>query len=419
MAEADARLASALVELASLLHAADQGAMLQRVAELAAEHIPGVDEAGITVPRDGHAETRGSTSTLVLEIDEAQYSSDDGPCLQALRDGRVYEVRETDVDDRWPAFAAAARQRSIHSSLSMPLSTEGERLGALNLYAHASDAFLDATRQLARTFAAHAAVSVANARAYRAAVDVALTLQRSLLPDRLPLIAGLEFAARYEPASDERIGGDWYDVVTLASGAAVTIGDVAGHGVRAAAVMGQLRTACHAYALAGHAPSTTVGLLHQLFAEMGFDGMATLCHLTLSHVDAPTTSTRVRVANAGHLPPLLRLPDSSTRYLETVPDPPLGSPAPRNLGEASVDVESGSVLLLYTDGLIERRHETLDAGLARLQAAVHRGPADIEALSDHVMRTLLPDDAADDAALLAILIRHVPQAGEAGTMAAS
>src|SRR4051794_29153146 len=123
MAEADAELASGLIELASLLHAADQRAILQRVAELAAGHIPGVDEAGITVARARHAQTRGFTSKLVREIDEAQYASDEGPCLQALRDGSVYEVPDMAVEERWPAFAAAARDRRIRSSLSMPLST--------------------------------------------------------------------------------------------------------------------------------------------------------------------------------------------------------------------------------------------------------------------------------------------------------
>jgi serine phosphatase RsbU (regulator of sigma subunit) len=414
MADVDAPLVSGLVELASLLQAADQRTILQRVAELAAEHIPGVDEVGITVEHGGRAETAGSTSNLVFEIDAAQYASDQGPCLQALRDGCVYEVQETASEERWPAFAAAARERRIHSSLSMPLSTKSERLGALNLYAHASHSFVEESRRLAGAFAAHAAISVTAARSYQAALDVALTLQRSLLPERLPEIGGLAFAARYRPASDERVGGDWYDVVTLDRGAAVTIGDVAGHGVRSATVMGQLRTACHAYALAGHPPSDTIALLHHLFTEMGFDGMATLCHLTLHPADTPAGGARMCMANSGHPPPLLRLPDGSTRYLQATPDPPLGSPQPANVTEASTDIEPGTVIVLYTDGLIERRDETLDAGLARLQAAAEAGPADIEALCDHIMGTLLPDDAADDAALLAIDILGSREAGRTG-----
>src|SRR3954469_25290877 len=98
MAEANGELASALVEMSSLLHGDDLRTTLQRLAELAAKHVPGVDEAGVTVARGGHVETNGFTSTLVCEIDEAQYASDQGPCLQVLRDGRVYEVQEMRSD---------------------------------------------------------------------------------------------------------------------------------------------------------------------------------------------------------------------------------------------------------------------------------------------------------------------------------
>ena len=151
---------------------------------------------------------------------------------------------------------------------------------------------------------------------------IAVTLQRSLLPERVPEIPGVLLAARYVPATaDAEVGGDWYDVVPLPDGrVGVGIGDVAGHGLRAASAMGQLRMALRAYAVEESSPAAVVGRLRQLVALLAHTEMATLLYLVF---DPETVS--VTFANAGHPPPLLIGDDGSAAFLESVPAPPLGT----------------------------------------------------------------------------------------------
>ncbi len=233
------------------------------------------------------------------------------------------------------------------------------------------------------------------------------SLQRSLLPDRLPEIPGLEVAARYVPAtSDMQVGGDWYDVVLLPSGlVGVAIGDVAGHGLRAAATMGQLRMALRAYAIEERSPARVVGRVRQLVRRLRLPDVATLLYVVFD----PDSGALV-FANAGHPPPLLIGPDGHGSYLKDGLAPLLGvTPHAGQDVEATSRLEADSTLLLYTDGLVERRGAPLDQGLARLieeATALHR---DLDELCDHLLSSLLGQDVSDDVALLAL--RPVPFAG--------
>jgi integral membrane sensor domain MASE1/anti-sigma regulatory factor (Ser/Thr protein kinase) len=190
---------------------------------------------------------------------------------------------------------------------------------------------------------------------------IAGTLQRSLLPARLPDIAGLPVAAHYAPATPEAVGGDWYDVLVLPDGrVGLAIGDVAGRGVGAAAIMGRLRHALRAYAAEGHGPGELLGLLGDL---MEADEMATVFYLIVD----PVTWT-AHYASAGHPPALAIEPNGHTRFLEGS-GLPLGARFQRGYKEHRAAVEPNTVLILYTDGLVEDTDVGIEEGLRRLEQA--------------------------------------------------
>jgi serine phosphatase RsbU (regulator of sigma subunit)/anti-sigma regulatory factor (Ser/Thr protein kinase) len=243
---------------------------------------------------------------------------------------------------------------------------------------------------------------VREARARAAAEAIAGTLQRHLLPDRLPHIPALAMAARYRPSERAaQVGGDWYDAIELSGGrVGLVIGDVVGHGVHAATLMGELRAALRAYAVAEpHSPSAVLASLNALVASTHSARMvATLLYMV---VDAGGAS--VRFASAGHPPPLLLTAGGAARFLEHECALPLGAGEHTDFGEWEGELSSGSTVLLYTDGLVERRGESIDAGLERLREALGEGPADLEQLCSHVLdRATGGEDVQDDIALLAV-----------------
>jgi serine phosphatase RsbU (regulator of sigma subunit) len=228
--------------------------------------------------------------------------------------------------------------------------------------------------------------------------SVAETLQHALLPQAIPAIAGLEVAVRYRAAANSAdIGGDWYDVVPLDEDRFVfVVGDVSGHDVRAAAVMASLHYACRDYALEGHQPAAIMSRLRRLL-DVSRDGhLATvLCGL------AEVTARRVTLANAGHLPPLV---GSGTQmgYPAVEPAVPIGLSQQAEPEPAVVPIPAGGLLIAYTDGLIERRGEALDAGMKRLADAAAREAPCLDDLVDNVITELTGDAPADDVALIGL-----------------
>ena len=187
------------------------------------------------------------------------------------------------------------------------------------------------------------------------------------------------------------------------------MGDVVGHGLEAASLMGQLRNALRAYALEEHPPGIVVEKLDSLVQSLEQGRMATLLYLV---VDSDLSA--VRFASAGHLPPLLVGPDGNARYLEEEASVPLGV-MPGGYGEAVCQIEPGSTLVLYTDGLVEERGIPIDDGLERMRKAVLDGPDDPDALCDHVLKAMGRDGiASDDVALF--VLRTVPVAVEQLTL---
>src|SRR5205085_2136648 len=238
-------------------------------------------------------------------------------------------------------------------------------------------------------------------RMYEREQAVAETLQRSLLPEQLPEVPGTTMASRYVPgAADVEVGGDWYDVIPLASGrVGLAMGDVVSRGVRAASVMGQLRNALRAYALDGRGPVDVLERLHALLRSLERREMATLVYMVVD-----PTSLSYTLASAGHPPPLVITPDGRVSLIEEGRGPPLGAVSDPGYHDAAGVVCPGGRIVLYTDGLVERRDMWIDQGIAKLvEAASGADDFDPEALVERLLSTLVPPDGGeDDVALLAV-----------------
>jgi len=292
-------------------------------------------------------------------------------------------------------------EKGIQSLLGVPLVVEGKVTGVLHVGTLTPREFTAADTELLRSAADRAAMAIDRARLYEER-QVVEALQRTLLPDSLPQLPGLELAARYQPARvGSGIGGDWYDVFPLAAGqVALVIGDVMGHGVAAAALMAQLRTALRAYALEGHEPAAVAERLNHLLVPMRPTSMTTLAYVVLD-----TERETARMISAGHPPPLLRLPGEAPRYLEVESDPPLGVVPNQRFTEHTFALPADSLLVMVTDGAIEVRGEPLDDGLARLQALATELPSP-PALCDAV--TAKPSHE-DDLAIIALRVAALPE----------
>jgi PAS domain S-box-containing protein len=291
------------------------------------------------------------------------------------------------------------RDLGMVSAMIVPLAARGQNLGAMTLVsAESGDHYSEDDLQMAQELARHAALAVDNATLYRREHEAAVTLQRALLPRRIPTPRGAQVAARYLPAgAGLEVGGDWFDLVESEDGQLdLVVGDVAGRGIQAAAVMGRLRTALRAYILDGHGPAAAVGRLDRLMGDFDELTMATLVHVKLD-----LATGHLEYLRAGHPPPLVRSPDGGVIELEGG-SPPLGLKRGIAFEAHSVDLEPGSVLLLYTDGLIERRSEGIGPGLAQLREALASAPTDAETCATTVLDHLGGHELDDDVALVAV-----------------
>ena len=286
----------------------------------------------------------------------------------------------------------------------------GAAVGVIGI-GFAADRRLTATeRATLLALAEQCAQALDRARLYRAEQRIAETLQRSLLPQGLPQLARLSLVARYLPgAAGTQAGGDWYDVVALDDHrVAIAVGDVVGQGPAAAAVMGQLRSALSTALLAGSSPAEALELLDRFAVRLPAATASTAACLVLDW-DAGT----IRWARAGHPPPLL-LSDGQAEFLDSAGSGTvLGVTGRRPYTEGTATVRPGAVLLLYTDGLVERRNAPIDVGLERLADAVRRhGGQPPGGVRDARARDLLADtDQPDDVALIAARLMPPPLEG--------
>jgi serine phosphatase RsbU (regulator of sigma subunit) len=238
---------------------------------------------------------------------------------------------------------------------------------------------------------------VDRARAFEEQHLIAETLQHSLLPHTLPGVEGMAMAARYlAGAPGVSVGGDWYDAVPDPDGRIVlVIGDVGGRGVRAASVMGQLRAACRIYLGEGYSAASVLERLNTLALSLGND-LATVALLTVD----PSTRT-ASLVSAGHPPIAVRRADGRGELIAARAGIVLGATAHAVYEPADLELRPGDVLVLYTDGLVERRDQPIGAGLGQLIAAMEGAPSDPDAFADRLLGELVPPGAPpDDVALL-------------------
>ena len=295
-------------------------------------------------------------------------------------------------------------EKGLVALLGVPMLVEGRVIGVLHVGSLRPRAFDEDDADLLQRAADRAALAI-KARLYERQRGLTEEIQRSLFPTPLPGFPGIALAARYYPAAQAPLGGDWYDAFMLPGGAlGLAIGDVVGRGFRAAALMGQLRSALRAYALDGGSPVVIVSKLNVVLRQIEPGGSATLLYLVLD----PATG-QITLSSAGHLPPLLSTADGSREFLTLPPSMPLGVAANVAYEERSVEVEPPARLLLYTDGVVERRDESLQDGLERLRQAIPAETLPVEDVCDAVVRTLLPQGASkDDAALVLVDATPLP-----------
>jgi phosphoserine phosphatase RsbU/P len=286
--------------------------------------------------------------------------------------------------------------KHLSSIIGVPMLAGGKVIGVLHVGSVANRRFTEDDIELLQLVADRASLAT-QARLSQLDRAATLALQRSLLPARPPAIAGLDVAARYLPGAQVGVGGDWYDLFQLPSGyLGLAIGDVAGNGLRAAVVMGRIRSALRAYAMESDDPADVLTRLDRKIQLFEPQAMATAVYAVL-HPDRSTLTVSV----AGHLPPILIDADGTVRLLDAPTDLPLG--AYRNAGRNNSTVEFApeAGLLLYTDGLVERRDRLLTDGIDKLLAEITIGPA--ERLCARVTTALLRDQAgSDDVAILAV-----------------
>jgi serine phosphatase RsbU (regulator of sigma subunit) len=284
-------------------------------------------------------------------------------------------------------------QKGLRSLLGVPLIGSGTLVGVMHVGTLSPRRFTADEEEFLQIAASQAAMAVQSLLSHAEQAG-ALELQRSLIPSELPQVPGLELAARYRPGK-AIVGGDWYDVFPLPSGEiGIVMGDVAGHGLPAAVIMGRMRSALRAYALESEEPAEVLHRLNRKMLHFEPDATATVLYAVCD-----PAAGRVRMSSAGHPPPVLASPGSPARAVDMDFDVLIGLDEEIPRRTTIVDLLPGSVLCFYTDGLIERRDNSIMTGIARLSAAVYAGPP--EDVGAAVMSALIGrDPASDDVALL-------------------
>lgn len=287
-------------------------------------------------------------------------------------------------------------EKGIQTLLGVPLLAGGEVIGVLHVGTLRPREFTDHDIEFLQKAGERVALVVQTQQA-RAARTAAASLQRSLLPAKLPDIPSLDFAARYVPGGLSGVAGDWYDVFTLPNGwLGLVIGDVVGHDLPAAVVMGRLRSALRAYSLESTDPAEVLRRLDRKAQHFEPGMMATVLYGTLE-----PDFDRLHISSAGHLPPVLARPGEQTWLADLGIDPPIGAVRETRRRSTTIELLPGTLACFYTDGLVERRGTPLDDGLELLRKSVEAGPAN--AVCAQLMARLIDDRIPeDDVAVLAV-----------------
>ncbi|WP_404953814.1 SpoIIE family protein phosphatase [Streptomyces sp. 147326] len=349
----------------------------------------------------------GPAIELVSGVDKVRYPP--GSVMHdMLRTGHAvsavvneeFLARTVTIESRARLFA----ESGVAGVLVAPLIARGTVQGIAMFGRSASrPPFTQDDVNLAGELASRAAICLDNARLYSRVQDIALTLQRALLPTALASSPYVDVAHRYVPGSRiTEVGGDWYDVINLPDGRiALVVGDVMGHGVSAAAAMGRLRITAQALSRHDSEPDDLLTELDECAQETGIE-LATCLYIVYD-----PQSGRARIASAGHPPPVVLHPDGTVETVDEVLGVPLGvGGCPFRATE--VELPENATLVLYTDGLIEARGRDIETGLDALRAELGRGQGTLEELADHILARLLSAPPTDDTVLVLARVHRTP-----------
>ncbi|MEU9348749.1 SpoIIE family protein phosphatase [Streptomyces sp. NPDC048278] len=378
---------------------------------LGAEEPLTVPEGDIALRRVAHGSVTEGTPEAAVRLGESEAHPAASPPARALRERRavVGQAGEPEfrrwVDERNArAPEGRAHREGVHSMIAVPLQARGVLLGVVVgvRMRHPDDYVIDDT-VFAEELASRAAVCIDNARRFARERSTALALQHSLLPRGLPQ-AAVEVAHRYLPCGSQAgIGGDWFDVIPLSgSRVGLVVGDVVGHGIPSSATMGRLRTAVRTLADVDLPPDELLTHLDDLVTHLAADGsgeeVAELGATCLYAVYDPV-SRRLSLAAAGHPAPAVVLPGRAAELIPMTAGPPLGvGGLPFEATE--LELPEGSVVALYTDGLVEDRDRDVDRATEEMCRALSAPSDSLEDLTDNVLKAVLPEQPADDVALL-------------------
>jgi serine phosphatase RsbU (regulator of sigma subunit) len=294
-------------------------------------------------------------------------------------------------------------ERGLHSLLGVPMLAGADLVGVLHVGSVESRQFGESEVATLQLVADRLALAI-QMEALEENRTATMALQRSLLPASLPEIPGMAFGARYVPGAETGLGGDWYDLFSLPGDRlGVVMGDVSGHGLDAAVIMGRLRSALRAYALDSESPAEVLAKLDRKANHFEHGSMATVAY----GIIGPGRET-LTLSLAGHLPPVVAFPGEAGRLADLRPDPPIGLTIGEPERRTSVlDLPPGAVVAFYTDGLVERRDRPVDVGMERLAEVVQANEP--ERVCARIMAAMIGNQAAqDDVALLAIQRVAVP-----------
>lgn len=412
-----------------LVSSLDAGQTLQRLCRVV---VPALGRWCITYTADDSGELESATvhhADAARDPDIARIAEEIGGRLitemrpdsvvqELLRTGGA--VRRLDRIDRSRLLSSVGEgltplieRLGAGTTIAAPMWVGSKATGVLVIVAAEGTArYPDEDVELVADIAGRAALAINHARLYARDHSVAETLQRSLLPV-LPTLPGIATYAEYLPGTARAdVGGDWYDLLGLPDGAVgLAIGDVMGHDLAAAAAMGQLRSVLRSYAWEGDDPGRVLDRLDHLVQGLGMAQLASCVYARLEPAAMPGGDRVLRYSNAGHPPPALLDPNGDVRFLEHGHSVLIGVDAtrrsarqPRSMG--STTVRPGTMLLLYTDGLVERRDRSLDEGLAAMARTLreHKAEAGPQAVVDELVGPLRNVDRGDDVAVLAVCV---------------
>lgn len=406
--------------------------------------------AGLSMPGfspDGLAVFAGTGDRLTVIGHHGQQSGDEAPFLnmplttdypaaEVVRTGRaVYLSSPEQYRSRYPVTWPLAEPFGRQSWAFLPLTSAGRTMGAwLAAFTYPVD-FTPDERSVLTTVARMLAQALSRAETTESERELTDGLQRSMLPNLGPEVPGMTVAARYIPTGGGlQVGGDWYDIIPLPGGGtqpgggryALVIGDVQGHDVGAAGLMGQLRIALRAYASEGHRPDAVLSrasrFLHGI--TTGTDDAADLRFATCLYVEADPVSGVLEIARAGHPEPAIRMADKTVMMRPTAGGLPLGIDPDADYPTTRLVLEPGETMVICTDGLIETGGHDMDSGWQRIRTILEKHDGDLESLADALVQGVhgpsshhttgpLADRREDDIALL--LVRRAPEDSTAGT----